>query len=169
MASARLIAGKLPAVSAAKHSNRLAVPLGPLLFGLPYHFGRLEFRDEGGIIEGNVTGPTTSRRLSYRAKIDAPLDVGPCLPNSRDEFLIERYAAFTSRESRQRFFRVWHEPWPQSPIPLSVADDTLLLETGDWPRHARFIGASYSPGVHDVWMGRPQNVPGTRAARPQIS
>ena len=34
-------------------------------------------------------------------------------------------------------------------------DDTLLASTGAWRDHARFVGAHYTPGLRNVWMGRP--------------
>lgn len=67
---------------------------------------------------------------------------------------MERYTAFTKRFIGRRMFRVWHEPWNQAPVGLSVTDASLLAETGDWSRTARYTAAHYSPGV-DVWMGRP--------------
>ncbi|MFN7138739.1 MAG: hypothetical protein ACK4UN_05335, partial [Limisphaerales bacterium] len=70
-----------------------------------------------------------------------------------------RYTAFTHDGTRARFFRIWHEPWPQTPIDLKLEADQLL--TGTWPlfRNAKFIGAHYSPGVRNVWMGFPHRIP----------
>ena len=71
---------------------------------------------------------------------------------------MERYTAFTQPGHRRpKLFRVWHEPWPQSPVEVEVTASDLLLETGDWWRKAQYIGANYSPGV-EVWMGRPHRL-----------
>ena len=75
---------------------------------------------------------------------------------SLDEFLLERYTAFTKRGDTERLFRVWHQPWPQVPIDVTMLDESLLASTGPWFRHARRIGAHYSPGFETVWMGRPR-------------
>jgi hypothetical protein len=42
---------------------------------------------------------------------------------------------------------------------VSVIPQTLLDR--NWPlfHDARIIGANFSPGVTDVWMGRPHRIP----------
>ena len=71
---------------------------------------------------------------------------------------MERYTAFTERNSRRRFFLIWHPPWPQTPVNVAVSDISLLLES--WPlfANAKLIGANYSPGFENVWMGRPHGI-----------
>ena len=82
----------------------------------------------------------------------------PCQNNSLDEFLVERYTAYTSHGSTRRFFRIWHPPWPQAAIEFEIFRDDLLIQTWPWFEEARFAGANYSPGVCDVWMGRPHKI-----------
>jgi uncharacterized protein YqjF (DUF2071 family) len=91
--------------------------------------------------------------LSYRA---APVkeNFETCTPGSLDEFLLERYTAFTQFGKRRRFFRIWHEPWQQVPAKIQISADDLIRSTGAWWRAARCLGANYSPGVN-VWMGWP--------------
>src|SRR6266480_3671990 len=84
-------------------------------------------------------------------------DFDVCAPGSLDEFLLERYTAFTHLRKRHRFFRIWHEPWQQVPAKIQIATDSLLHSTGRWWRGARYIGANYSPGVN-VWMGWPHAI-----------
>ena len=138
-------------------SNRLSVKLGPLAFGLPYRYGRTryEHRPEEGILRGEVSAG--KEKLRYRGT--TPAD-GDCEveAGSLDEFLLERYTAFTSRapEATQRYFHVWHEPWQQQRVELEVEDDSLIRGLGDWAEGARFVGANYSPGVDEVWMGWPR-------------
>jgi uncharacterized protein YqjF (DUF2071 family) len=145
-----------------------SVPLGRPVFGLPYRAGRLnlEHHPEKGSIAGSVSGISRGKALSYEAKLDATKALAPCRAGTLAEFLLERYVAFTEHGGRRRRFHVWHEPWPQIPIELNVKDDTLLAATGGWSAHAARIGAHFSPGVTDVWMGRPEP-PGSLA--PDIS
>jgi uncharacterized protein YqjF (DUF2071 family) len=137
-------------------SNPLSVRLGPRTFGLPYRFGHLKYthEPEGGDIHGTVTA--NEGRLEYRATIPAASS-GPSEAGSPTEFLLERYTAFTCQRRRRRLFRVWHEPWEQTPIEIEVTADDLLGSTGDWWRSAECVGANYSPGV-EVWMGRPHQI-----------
>jgi len=136
--------------------NRLALPLGRPFFGLPYHFGQLAYRHDPE--SGSISGEARSRRgvLRYRGEFADAAGFAPCDPDSRGEFLLERYTAFTEWRGLRRFFRVWHQPWLLRPVELKVSDDSLLQTTGNWHRYARMIGAQYSPGVEDVWMGQPQ-------------
>jgi uncharacterized protein YqjF (DUF2071 family) len=137
-------------------SNPLSVRLGPRTFGLPYRFGHLEYAHDrnGGEILGAVTA--NDGRLGYRATIGTS-GFEPSEAESLTEFLLERYTAFTYHSGRRRLFRVWHEPWKQTPIEIEVIADDLLVATGDWWRSAECVGANYSPGV-EVWMGRPHRM-----------
>ncbi len=140
-------------------NSRLAVPLGPKTFGLPYRFGHLNYQ-HAIARENDIQGQVESEhKLSYRAKLPPDRTFNPVEGGTLDEFLIERYTAFTHDGTRARFFRIWHEPWPQCPVDLTVEDDGLLTE--NWPlfRNATLVGANYSPGVRDVWMGFPHRIP----------
>jgi uncharacterized protein YqjF (DUF2071 family) len=131
-------------------SNRLSVLLGPRTFGLPYRFGHLHYAHYDSF-RGSVSAP--EGRLSYDGHVAEP-SFGPCLPGSLDEFLHERYTAFTQRGKCRRFFRIWHRPWLQASATADVGETSLIASTGAWWETAQFVGANYSPGV-DVWMGRP--------------
>jgi uncharacterized protein YqjF (DUF2071 family) len=139
-------------------SNPLSVRLGPRSFGLPYRFGHLRYAHAAG--EGAIFGTVKARegQLGYRAQITAA-NFDPGETDSLTEFLLERYTAFTCQRERRRLFRVWHEPWPQTPIDIEVTADDLLPSTGNWWRSGLYIGANYSPGV-EVWMGRPHPISG---------
>jgi uncharacterized protein YqjF (DUF2071 family) len=138
-------------------SNPLSVRLGPRTFGLPYRFGHLSYAHNHA--DGEILGTVTAKegRLRYRASI-ASTCFHPSEAGSLTEFLCERYTAFTCQGRRRRLFRVWHEPWPQTPIEIEVTADDLLVSTGQWWHSAECVGASYSPGV-EVWMGRPHRIP----------
>lgn len=143
-------------------SNAISVPLGPPVFGLPYRYGRIRYHHEQPtrLLTGHVEAKDGSIAYHGRTSSDELL---PCEHGSITEFLMERYTAFTQRFFGARMFRVWHEPWPQVSIDLTVTADSLLPSTGEWWRSAQFVSANYSPGV-DVWMGRPLRVArGTRA------
>jgi hypothetical protein len=71
---------------------------------------------------------------------------------------MERYTAFTQPwRCPRRLFRVWHEPWPQTPVDIEVTASDLVATTGEWWKTAEYVGANYSPGV-EVWMGRPHRL-----------
>lgn len=137
-------------------SNPLSVRLGPRTFGLPYRFGDLDYQhpSSAGKLSGIVVADAGC--LSYQASVPQA-SFRPCDSDSLTEFLLERYTAFTQHGERRRLFRVWHEPWTQVPIEITISADDLLVSTGDWWRTARFLGANYSPGVN-VWMGRPHRI-----------
>jgi len=162
--------------------NPISVMLGPLTFGLPYRFGRLHYQHnyEAGVLHGQVTSiprlfnqnpSRDSLRLEYRAEINPGATFSPCDPNSLDEFLLERYTAFNGKpvhrqfedssltipdSTSRRFFRIWHPPWPQIPVHISSLKTSLLSSVWPWFSGARLVGAHYSPGALNVWMGRPQ-------------
>lgn len=141
-------------------SNPLSVRLGPRSFGLPYHLGQIQYHHESetGLLRGSVNAPNQTGRLEYAAPINPATEFVPCERDSRDEFLLERYTAFTERKSAKRFFRIWHLPWPQTAIDISLADTSLLTQNWGWFKDARLIGANYSPGARGVWMGRPHRI-----------
>jgi uncharacterized protein len=139
-------------------SSRMAAWLGPWSFGLPYQFGKIEYEHEDadqrrGKVEANAGS------FHFCATLEAN-DPGICTPGSLDEFLLERYTAFTQFRKRRRFFRIWHEPWQQIPAKIQIATDNLIHSAGRWWRDARCIGANYSPGVN-VWMGWPHAIDGS--------
>ena len=140
--------------------NRISMILGPPLYGLPYRYGRLTYQHDhdSGRFHGRVDPADESRPLIYER-------TGPPLTGFRtvehgslDEFLMERYHAFTQRGQRRRRFDVWHAPWPQRRVHVDLIDDRLVHATGPWRDHARHILNHYSPGVRDVWMSRPRRL-----------
>jgi uncharacterized protein YqjF (DUF2071 family) len=144
--------------------NRLACLLGPAAFGLPYRRGALRYHhpQDGFGIAGEVAAEGGA--LVYRAAVLEGCGIRPCLAGSLDEFLLERYTAFTARGARRRgFFRVWHPPWPQAPAGVELAEASLLARAPggrDWAAGTDLAGAHFSPGVAGVWMGRPGRITG---------
>jgi uncharacterized protein YqjF (DUF2071 family) len=137
-------------------SSRLSVALGPPAYGLPYRFAKINYRHshEENHLRGEVKASGRRGQFIYEARLAQENKFRPCESNSTEEFLLERYTAFNWRGKSRRFFRVWHPPWPQTAVHVSIVDDTLLTITFPWFENARLAGANYSPGFHDVWMGR---------------
>ena len=142
-------------------SSRIAACLGPWSFGLPYRFGRIDYQPSTGCgsagdheRRGKVEADAGS--FHFCAAFEAN-DLGICTSESLDEFLLERYTAFTQFRKCRRFFRIWHEPWQQVPAKIQIATDHLIHSTGRWWEGARCIGANYSSGVN-VWMGWPHAI-----------
>jgi uncharacterized protein YqjF (DUF2071 family) len=136
-------------------SSRLATWLGPCSFGLPYRFAQMNYhRNHEHQRRGKIEASTGSFQFSATFE---PKDPRICAPASLDEFLLERYTAFTKLGKCRRFFRIWHEPWRQVPAEIQIETDHLIHSTGRWWLGARCIGANYSSGVK-VWMGWPHAI-----------
>jgi uncharacterized protein YqjF (DUF2071 family) len=138
-------------------NNRLSVLLGPTTYGLPYRFGRLNYQHADPFV--GVSGQATTDELGFKYDARALMDgFAQCERDSRDEFLLERYTAFTSHGQVGRYFQIWHPPWPMIPLLVDIIDDSLLRVTGDWFEAAKVAGGNYSPGVRDIWMSAPHRV-----------
>ncbi|MGN6555426.1 MAG: DUF2071 domain-containing protein [Verrucomicrobiota bacterium] len=141
-------------------SNPLSVKLGPKTFGLPYRYGKIryEHQHETETFRGNVVDAGGCGELSYSGKMPRSAAFAACARGSLDEFLLERYTAFTAHDAKRGFFRIWHEHWPQARVNATVQNISLLTNTWSWFRDAKFVGANYSPGAPKVWMGRPHRI-----------
>jgi uncharacterized protein YqjF (DUF2071 family) len=140
--------------------NRLSYWLGGPLFGLPYRLGRLEYQQDFSrsiqAFRGTVTDARTSRAFRYRGAIEhTSCPYGPCQPGSLEEWLMERYAAFTYRKGVARRFHVEHAPWQQIPTGIEIEEASLLTRSWPWFGHSQLVGANASPGFCDVRMERP--------------
>ncbi|HXT11418.1 MAG TPA: DUF2071 domain-containing protein [Candidatus Angelobacter sp.] len=140
-------------------NNRFSIHLGPWTFGLPYRFGEFnyEHRHESKILRGAVSENRRGPALAYEAKLDDTHFL-PCPGGSLDEFLLERYTAFTAHETKRRLFRIWHQPWKQQALRVSILDGRLLETVWPWFKNATPACGNYSPGAFGVWMGRPHTV-----------
>lgn len=137
--------------------NRLSVLLGPLIYGLPYRFGRLDYQNNFalGRLHGRVDAPP-GQQLGYAARVDPGTELRPCSRGSLSEFLLERYTAFLQRRNEKVRFHIWHRPWTQTEIEVELTDTELLAKDCAWFPTAKAAGGNYSIGVSDVWVGRPQ-------------
>jgi uncharacterized protein len=136
--------------------NALSVLLGRPVFGLPYRLGTIHYEHlhEQGRLSGSVVAWEGLGVLRYKAELQASF--ATCIAGSREEFLMERYTAFTEWKGWKRCFRVWHPPWTQCAVEVEVEEDSLIQLTGDWAKEARLVAANYSPGHVAVWMGKPE-------------
>src|SRR5213075_2599321 len=76
-------------------NNRLATMLGPILYGLPYRFGRLTYSHNSSALRGEVLGGMSSGRpmpvrptLRYRAALPSSPSYEPAIPGTLDHFLL---------------------------------------------------------------------------------
>jgi uncharacterized protein YqjF (DUF2071 family) len=133
-------------------SSRLSVSLGPLLFGLPYHYARIAYgNNRRQVIDSRGCG-VYDLELASPNEFSGPLG---CTPGSMTEWLMERYTAFTHMNGKARFFRVWHPPWQQVPQRVEISEQSLLETRWPFFRRSQILGANYSRGLRDVWMGWP--------------
>jgi uncharacterized protein YqjF (DUF2071 family) len=139
-------------------SDRLSVALGPKLFGLPYRFGQLRYhhRAEDSRISGIVRDGSGHGSFAYQATLDV-CEPRCCEPGSLEEWLMERYTAFTYICGKSRFFRVWHPPWLESRVSATVTDRSLLEANWKVFKTARVVGGNFSDGVA-AWMGWPHRL-----------
>jgi uncharacterized protein len=147
-------------------SNRLSLHLGPATYGLPYRLGEFRRRENiGGIaalhVRDSHTGLDLHATWPTRAEATDRAGVG-----TSDEFLLERYRAYTHRKGVTRHFTVAHEPWEFERLDWVRLDAPLLRAEFPWFAATEFVAAHRSAGVHDVHMSRPQ-VAGSRAGYPQ--
>lgn len=141
-------------------SSRIATRFGPVLFSLPFRFGKMDYAN-GCAVDG-VRGRVAAHDgvLAYRSHSPVCDDAHPtvALPGSLDEFLLERYTAFTARRGRRGFFRVWHPPWPAQRVNCQVTERSLLTENWPWFAAAKLVMAHHSRGFAKVWMGWPHRL-----------
>jgi len=140
-------------------SNRLSIPFGRPVYGLPYHHAeaKREIDREDGRMDLDLNAPE-QRHLNLRATFDAAERPEPCEAGSLTEFLLERYTAYTCHRGSKRRFRIWHPPWQQRAVAFQVRDEGLLGRNGGWFAEAEVMGGNFAELGKDVWMGRPCGV-----------
>lgn len=140
-------------------SNKLSIPFGRPLYGLPYHYAAAnrEIDRADGRMDLELNAPD-QRHLTVRAAFDVAERPEPCEAGSLTEFLLERYTAYTCHRGIKRRFRIWHPPWQQRTVAFQENNDGLLNAQGHWFQNADPIGGHYAVLGKDVWMGRPCGV-----------
>lgn len=140
--------------------NPLSVLLGRHTYGLPYRVAQLDYRSDQspGRMCVDVRSCGRAGRVQFECDVDVDLSPAQAEAGSLDEFLLERYTAFTfgSRRKRPLKFCVWHEPWMQSPARVRMGERSLLGLTDESLCEANVAASHRSSGVRDVWIGRPR-------------
>jgi hypothetical protein len=137
----------------------LSAALGPPVFGLPYRLGKIGYRHpvpgNAGELSGRVEDGGSKGAFAYEAALPSQGERSPCEPGTLDEWLMERYTAFTFASGKARLFRVWHPPWMRVAVEAQVFDQSLLEMNWPFFMEARLAGAAFSSDQRNVWMGRP--------------
>ena len=140
--------------------NPLSLRLGPLTYGLPYRMGGFSHHrgSANGVDHLSVHGREEKTALHLAFPHHRPDTAGLCPPGSTDEFLLERYTAYTCRNGVARRFHVDHDPWLATRADWVRFDLPLVEKVFPWFREAAFHSAHLSEGVVNVRMGRPERV-----------
>lgn len=137
-------------------SNRLSVPLGGPVYGLPYWAGDFSGSHGSGVRRICVKPRRGDGR--FEGEFEAVGQDRPCEAGSETGFLMERYTAFTDRVGRRRRFRIWHPPWWQRRCRVVTCEASILGAAFPELSEARLVGATCSEGVGDVWTGGPERL-----------
>jgi uncharacterized protein YqjF (DUF2071 family) len=132
--------------------NRLAVFLGPRLYGLPYKLAQLAYHTTPGCATHQVIA--AAGHFSCQATWEPHSAPAPCRPGSEAEFLLERYTAYTFRHGILRRFRIAHDPWQQIEAQVALSRRELLAGIPI----AAPCSAHYCPGLRDVRIGFPDRI-----------
>jgi hypothetical protein len=135
--------------------NRLAIWLGPPLYGLPYRLGTLKYRYDR--MNGTCHHDVKARGacLSFDA---IPISCAPpatVVAGTLDAFLLERYVAFTRCQVKDACFRVEHAPWLQRRANVCMRATDLLEQTGVRWAYSQPVCGHYSEGAKNVGLGPP--------------
>lgn len=149
-------------------SRPWSLPLPGRPFGLACSFARSHYdhHHETGALRGTVTGDATAGAFTYRARPADGAGFRLCPKGSLAEFALERYAGYFWCRGAGRVFHVWHPPWRQTQVEAAITDDRLVTSAFPWLKDAHFVGAHYAPGFAEVWIGRPQRLPGGQTPPP---
>jgi hypothetical protein len=142
--------------------NRLALLVGPSLYGLPFRLGTLDYRHHRRDVRANGSGLHLSVPPSPGRAQTASSD-------SLDAFLLERYTAFTCRFGRGRRFDIAHAPWTWRRATVRVEDDTLIRQAAPWFAAAQPTCAHHSDGAFDVVISGPRHQPPAPEGRQKVA
>ena len=101
-------------------SSRANTMPGPL-YDLPFRFGMLNYEhsNANGEVNGEVRG--AEGQLSYKCTENTETTPYEATRDSLAAFLLERYIAFTWRNSKRGWFPVWHPTWKFRPVGICIA------------------------------------------------
>ena len=143
--------------------NRLACLLGPRLYGLPYRLGKLDYRRDAGGFEAIVSSET--QQLHFVAGFRRTAEPSRAERGTLDEFLVERYSAFTVRGRALYRFRIEHAPWKLQPADVEMRETTLLGNVA--ALLSTPVAAQGSEGVRDVLIGAAERCELTPGGNPR--
>jgi hypothetical protein len=132
--------------------NRLAVFLGPRLYGLPYRLAQLAYHTAEGYAMRQVMAG--EHQFSCQATWDHRGRFAACQADTEAEFLLERYTAYTFRRGVLRQFRIRHDPWRQTEARVNICRRQLLAPIPEMTP----CSAHFSPGPRNVEIGKPQRL-----------
>lgn len=136
-----------------------AVPAGRMTFGLPYSYADISF-DHKNPAEGlfGKVEAKPAKCLRYYCEAEDGIEASHCEPDTVEEFLCERYSAFTDLNGTKRVFRILHDPWEVVPL-VTTWEDTRLLENDfAWFKEAEHAGSYWTRGAFGVAISRPRRI-----------
>jgi len=139
-------------------STRIARFFGLRSFGLPCQPAHLDYRHTPaqGAFQGHVRDISSGGELKYHLRTADDGGPSPATADSLDQFLLERYAAFTYRQGVIRQFRVRHEPWRITPLEGDIPDTSILNENSPLRHRTAFSHAVCCHDLTKVSISRPR-------------
>jgi uncharacterized protein len=140
-------------------TNPLSVRIGPRTYGLPYRHAEFAFdrRGHGGVEHIRLRDRATGHRAGFTLPLRKPVKE-TARRGSIEDFLLERYTAYTHRAGATGWFDVEHAPWEFHEADWIRCDTELIEDAFPWFGAGKMIGAHLSPGVRNVRMGWPHGV-----------
>jgi uncharacterized protein YqjF (DUF2071 family) len=131
----------------------LPVPSG--LFGFPCEFASIEFGQPAvpGAAPARIHANRGKHQFVFQGKSEDNLSFQACLRGSFDEFTLERYTGYFCQGTTPRIFRVWHPPWQQRRLDVTIDQCSLLSHFWPWLEPARLVAAHDAQGFEQVWLG----------------
>lgn len=131
--------------------SRLAVAGARFMFGLPYHFSRMELAQQGEGWRYQMTRVSDQATSEVSTTFDQPFEVAK--PRSLESFLIDRYLLYSKRRGELVTGRVWHPRYQICAATAKDVSDELVRLAGFEVNSAPDL-VHFSPGF-DVKCYRP--------------
>ncbi|MEO0794281.1 MAG: DUF2071 domain-containing protein [Verrucomicrobiota bacterium] len=130
----------------------LARFIGPVTYGLPYRFTQMNYQHHGG---GRCFFGDIGRREKLVFAAEYALEATDGEVDEFDDFVHERYNAFTRRRGETIRFRVAHPRWEMHRARMLAWEDGLLERDFPFWDRTQFVAAFFTPGFDDVALGAP--------------
>lgn len=133
-------------------SNALAVWGARLGFSLPYFRAQMELNAGRSIDFHSRRTHADAPPASFRARWHVGARLPEAAPNTREFFLIERYALYSESGGRLYRARIHHRPWPLASARVEQLTSTMLSSHGlPEPRDEPLLHAQAEPFDVEVW------------------